>query len=355
MNPSHNILRRPYLLLAAICAISLAAPSLRAQSRIDTIIPTNGTAIRGNVISADRNEITFNVKGASQKLAVNDLERIVFGGVPSTIRQAHESLGDGQFANALETLKKVKTSQIKGDLAVQDYAFQLAYCKAMLGDEIEGGTAEAARALLDFLKKYPQSFHFYKAAETLGDLAMRLGSYDKAATYYKQLAKSPAKSFQLRSAVLEANALLAQGPTKCKAALERYELVARSKARGSQAERQRQFALAGKAACEAELGKTDAAIKTAQQVIRDNDPSDVELFAKAYNALGAGFRKSNNPRDAVLAYLHVDLICYRARDAHAESLYYLSKLWPAVGKPDRATESRRLLKSRYPGTTWASR
>lgn len=335
--------------------VLLCAHSASAQSRTDTIIPTNGSPIRGKVTNANRNEITIDVKGAAQKLPVNELERIVFGGVPSAFRQAHESLGDGQFGNALEMLKKVKPSQIKNALAKQDFAFQSAYCKAMLGDEIEGGTAAAAKELLDFLKAYPKSFHFYRAAETLGDLAMRLGSYNKAATYYKQLGRSPAKSDQLKSAVLEANALLAQGPSQSKAALERYSVVVNSKARGAKAERQRQFALAGKAACEAELGKPESAIKTAQEVIRNNDHSDIELFAKAYNALGAGFRKSDNPRDAVLAYLHVDLICYRARDAHAESLYYLSKLWPVVGKPNRASEARSLLKSRYPGTTWASR
>lgn len=342
-------------LATVVCLTLLCAPTLSAQGRTDTVIPTSGSAIRGKVTSATRDEITIDVKGTPQKLPTHELERIVFGGVPSALRQAHESLGDGQYSNALETLKKIKPSQLKGDFAKQDYAFQLAYSKAMLGDEVEGGTASAAKELLDFLKKYPKSFHFYRAAESLGDLAMRLGSYSKAAQYYKQLSRSPAKSLQLRSAVLEANALLAQGPSKSKSALDRYNVVVNSKARGAQAERQRQFALAGKAACEAELGKPDAAIKTAQQVIRDNDSSDIELFAKAYNALGAGFRKSDNPRDAVLAYLHVDLICNRARDAHAESLYYLSKLWPAVGKPDRATEARSRLKSRYPGTTWASR
>ncbi len=302
-----------------------------------------------------RDTITIDVKGKTQKLPVTDVERIISSAAPSGLRQAHEALSDGQYANALETLKRIKTTQLRSAFAQEDFSFQMAYCRAMLGEETDGGIAAAAKGMLDFLKRFPQSYHFYRGVETLGDLAMRLGSYDKAATYYRQLGRSPSKAYQLRAAVLEANALQAQGPEKCREALKRYDVVVKSSASGTNAERQRQLALAGKAACEAELGQTDSAVKTAEKVIRDNDPSDVELFAKAYNALGAGFRKSNQPQDAVLAYLHVDLLCHRARDAHAEALYYLSKLWPTLGKPDRATEARNRLTSLYAGTTWAQR
>ena len=335
--------------------VSIATAVADAQSRSDTVVPINGSAIRGKVTSATRDEISIDVRGNLQTLPINELQRIVFGNGASGLRQAHEALADGQYANALESLNKVRPTQLKNDLAQQDYAFQVALCKAMLGEEIEGGTTAAAKEMLDFLKKYPKSFHFYRAAETLGDLAMRLGNHSKAATYYSQLARAPWPDYKMKAAVLEAGALQAQGPQRYAEALERYNIVVNSKARGKQAERQRQFALAGQAACQAELGQTEQAIELAQQVIRDNEPSDVELFAKAYNALGAGYRQSDNPRDAILAYLHVDLLCYRDRDAHAESLYYLSELWPQVGKPDRATEARSTLKSRYADTTWASR
>jgi tetratricopeptide (TPR) repeat protein len=348
---TRNHLRRALLPWAVL----LMATAATAQSRIDTVVPVNGSAIRGSVTAATRDEITIDVKGKTQKLPVNELQRIIFGDGPTGLRQAHEALADGQYANALETLNKIRDSQLKEPLVQQDFEFQVAYCKAMLGEEVEGSTAAAAKELLDFLRKYPDSFHFYRAAETLGDLAMRLGSFDKAVSFYGQLAKSPWVDYKLKAAVLEANALQAQGPEKYAEALARYDVVVKAKVRGAQAERQRQFALAGKAACEAELGNTESALKVAEQVIRDNDPSDVELFAKAYNALGAAYRQANNPRDAILAYLHVDLLCHRARDAHAESLYYLSTLWGKVGKPDRAAEARSTLKARYAGTTWATR
>ena len=342
-------------LLITLLTIALTTTALRAQNRTDTIVPVTGTAIRGSVTAANRNEITLDVRGTQRKIPANEVERIVFGNGPSALRQAHEALGDGQFANALESLAKIRPVQLKEDQIKEDFAFQTAYCKSMLGEAAPGGTAAAAKEMLDFVKEYPTSFHFYRAAETLGDLAMRLGNHSRAATYYAQLSKAPWQEYKLKSAVLEAGALQAQGPEKYAEALKRYDLVARADVRGPEAERQKQFALAGKAACEAELGNTDSARQAAEQIIQNNDPDDVELFARAYNALGASYRKTNNSRDAILAYLHVDLLCHRARDAHAEALHYLSQLWNEVGKADRATEARNSLKSRYGETTWANR
>ena len=341
--------------LTTILIIALTTTALRAQTRSDTIVPVTGTAIRGSVTVSNRDEITVDVRGTPRKIPAREVQRIVFGNGPSALRQAHEALGDGQFANALESLAKIKPAQLREDSIREDFAFQTAYCKAMLGAEAPGGTAAAAKEMLDFVRQYPTSFHFYRAVEILGDLAMRLGNYSKAATYYAQLSKAPWQEYKLKSAVLEAGALQAQGPENYEAALKRYDLVARASVRGPEAERQQQFALAGKAACEAELGNTDSARQAAEQIIQNNDPDDVELFARAYNALGASYRKTDNPRDAILAYLHVDLLCHRARDAHAEALYYLSQLWNEVGKADRATEARNTLKSRYGETTWANR
>lgn len=329
--------------------------SLLAQGRTDTVVPTVGTAIRGTVTGADRQNISIDVKGEARQLPVNELERIIFGSGPAGLRQAHEAMGNGQYDRALDALKKVKKTELKTQLVQQDYRFQLIYCKAILGSESGSSTAATAKELLDFLKSNPRSFHFYQAAKTLGDLAMQLGNFEKANTYYSQLAKSPWIDYKIQATVLAANALQAQGPEKYGEALKRYESVVNSKPTTPQAERQRQFALAGKATCQAELGKTDSALEIAEEIIRTTDPKDIELFAKAYNALGASYRKSDNAAAAIISYLHVDLLCHQARDAHAESLYYLSQLYPQVGKNDQATESRNTLKSRYAGTVWASR
>jgi tetratricopeptide (TPR) repeat protein len=105
---------------------------------------------------------------------------------------------------------------------------------------------------------------------------------------------------------------------------------------------------------DAETGKAEEGLALLQDLINKNDPQDVPLFARTYNALGKCHQKLNKPKDAVLAYLHTDVLFYTDADAHAEALYNLSKLWGDVNKQDRAVAARATLKERYAGTVWAT-
>jgi tetratricopeptide (TPR) repeat protein len=111
--------------------------------------------------------------------------------------------------------------------------------------------------------------------------------------------------------------------------------------------------LVGWATCEALQGQPQDGITKIEKVIAENDSDDTELFARAYNALGRCYEVAGKNNDAVLAYLHTDMLFYREFDAHAESLLHLSKLWSAINKPAEASKARQLLKQRYASTFWA--
>ena len=77
------------------------------------------------------------------------------------------------------------------------------------------------------------------------------------------------------------------------------------------------------------------------------------MIARLYNALGRCYLKQNKPKDAVMAYLHTDVLFYADADAHAEALFHLSKLWSDINKSDRAVAARNTLRERYAGSVWA--
>ena len=83
--------------------------------------------------------------------------------------------------------------------------------------------------------------------------------------------------------------------------------------------------------------------------------AEKDLFARVYNARGAAFRQADQPKDAVLAYLHTDKLFNQNEDAHAEALYYLSQLWEQLNKSDRAKQDRQLLRTRYGDSVWAKK
>jgi hypothetical protein len=117
----------------------------------------------------------------------------------------------------------------------------------------------------------------------------------------------------------------------------------------------KEFAALGRAVCLSEAGKPDEGVAEAEKIITNGDSRDGELFARAYNALGYCHLKAGRTKDALLAYLHVDLMFYQDPAQHAEALYFLRGLWKDVDKTEQSLKARTLLKQRYPGSVWASK
>ena len=77
------------------------------------------------------------------------------------------------------------------------------------------------------------------------------------------------------------------------------------------------------------------------------------MYAKAYNALGTVQNQAGNTKDALLAFLHVDVLYSNYPRMHAESLYHLTSLWDKLNEGERSMQCRQMLKSRYGNSPWA--
>ena len=73
-----------------------------------------------------------------------------------------------------------------------------------------------------------------------------------------------------------------------------------------------------------------------QEVIAQGDPEQVELMAETYNALGLAHRQAGRSEDAILAFLHVDLLYFGSSAEHIVALQNLVQLWNEIQKPERA-------------------
>jgi tetratricopeptide (TPR) repeat protein len=114
-------------------------------------------------------------------------------------------------------------------------------------------------------------------------------------------------------------------------------------------------ATVGKAVCLAATGKPQEAIKLLEEIIAKQDPSDAKLFARVYNALGMSHMKLGKTKEAILAFLHTEVLYSGDPDTAAEAQYYLAKLWDEVHNPDRANRARATLRSSYGGSRWAGK
>jgi tetratricopeptide (TPR) repeat protein len=115
--------------------------------------------------------------------------------------------------------------------------------------------------------------------------------------------------------------------------------------------------LAGCLKAKAQLlqGKREEAEVAVMKLIKNEDPKQTELFANAYNILGLCHQAAGQDQEAILAFLHTDLLFSNEAAAHAEALYHLAELWPKLDKNDRAMEARTTLKSLYRNSVWAGK
>ena len=115
-------------------------------------------------------------------------------------------------------------------------------------------------------------------------------------------------------------------------AIDKFDEVLAIDAQGKEAERRSWPALLGKASALAGAGKTDEAIKAIDDIIAKADPENHELHARAYNVLGNCYKAAGKKKEALLAFLHVDLLYSRFPEQHAEALANLATLWADDGQ-----------------------
>lgn len=334
--------------LVAQASIAGAQDTITLDRRV-----RGSTKILGTITAVSKTEVTIKTGSGEKTVPANQIARLTLADEPSELRQARQALIGGQYEQAIENLQQSELPEDAPDLVRQEWKYCLATSKAQLALRGGANAKEALAQMLDFLKTERDTYRFYPAVELLGQLAEATGANEEAVKYYQQLRKAPWPEYAVRPSILIGRAMRSQG--KYQEAVGQYDEALKTTASDPATLRQQTIARIGKAASQAELGQAAESVQTLQDIIDKNDPNDQELFAEAYLALGAAYRQSQRPMDAVLAYLHIDLLFYSQQDAHAQALYHLTNLWPQLQQPDRAVEARKLLNTRYPGTIWSQK
>ena len=182
----------------------------------------------------------------------------------------------------------------------------------------------------------------------------RCPGFDNGIKYYDMLGEAPWPDAKMKSAVLEGNAMLANALYS--EALAKFDGVLATSLDDARAREQKLLATLGRSRVPGRDRQAGRGYRDVEKIIvRTTRRKSPCLFARAYNALGTCYLKANKREDALLAFLHVDLLFNQDPDAHAEALYHLSSLWKGLNKSERATKARSLLESRYSGSPWANK
>jgi len=324
------------------------------SAAFDTIKTAQGT-FSGKVLDLSPTAVRFQQIPSdtpTKEISVNQIQALNFDGEPADLRSAKLHVQGGRWNEALAALERIKEEPSRSEIK-QELEFYKALCVAKLALAGSKKIVDGGRMMKAFVENYPNSYHYYEAVEMLGDLLVAIGQYPAAAEYYFRLQEAPWPEYKMRAGVAAGRALLEQA--KPDGALAAFNKVLAMEAEGPLAARQRLLAQLGKARALLALNNFQEAAQLAEDVIQRADAEDASIMAPAYNVLGTAERRLGHLKQALLAFLHVDVLYSTIQTAHAEALANLVELWEEAHKPERAERAKQTLLERYKESPWAKK
>jgi len=332
-----------------------------SASAIDAVKKVgNSPRLSGTLKGVTANDVSIEVQGKVEKVPVTEVDWVEFDGEPAELKLTRSSLNSGGDQNAIAFLDKINAATIQKKEIKQDLAFYRAQAMARMALRGAGDVKQAGAAVYDFASKNTDSYHYLQAQELLGELLVADGNVDAALKAYEVLDQSPHAEFKMRAGVARGRALMSQ--QKFPEAQAEFEKVLAlpfnaQTQKGTPAEIQRFAAILGKAQCQASTGGYDEAITQLREIVIPNlNPEEARLNAQAYNTLGNCFnQKPDGKKDALLAFLHVDVLYNGVASEHAEALWNLANIWADIGKTERGQDCLNRLNRQYPGSPWVTK
>ncbi len=337
----------------AVLLVGFALGLLPAMVRGDEVSLIRGTTVKqqiggrvlGQVQSESPSEVVVLLGANTISVPTDQIVSIRYDGQTATFQLAESRESAGQLAEAADLFKKAAT-----ETASRPYPHQAALFREarVLGDLalVEPERMKGARDKLNqFLRSYSNSRHLVAARESLARLQIHASDFAGANATIAELAKFPKTAD--RAAVLRTKVLARQG--KHSEAIAELDRLIASSPKGS--ERQRAAMLA-KAESLAGMKKFPEAEALLRDVIQANPPEDAAAQAPAYNTLGDCLRAANRPKDALIAYLHTDVLYNKDKEEHPRALYSISAMFRALKQDARADEFAQRLKLEYPRSVW---
>lgn len=343
-------LRTLLLLVAGSLAVSSAARAADIVNR-----KSGEKRAAGTITGTTKTDITVKPStGDAVVVPANDVASVEWDAAPSIMKLGRGDENNGKFELALQKFAKAADDLKSGNELVRtDLEFLTARVTARMALTDPAKRDEAAEKLTAFLKAHGDNFRYYEAQQWLGQVYLARQEYDAARVAFDALAQAPWKDFQLLAKVNLGRVLMSENkPEEATKAFD--EAIAA--AGDSPAEKSRKYeAQVAKARSLVAQNRHAEALASLNDVIDHASPEDTALQAEAYVLQGACLQATNKMKEAVLAYLHVDVLFARESAYHAEALYHLARLWKVVQHPDRSVEAQAKLVGTYPNSEWAKK
>jgi tetratricopeptide (TPR) repeat protein len=351
MNRTCSRIARLRTARAALCAA--AALGIASILRADDVSLVPGTTVkqaiggrvRGTVQSESPTEVVVTLGTNTVTVPTDQIVSIRYDGQSANFQLGETREAAGQLAEAAELFKKAATESAARPFPHQAALFREAKVLSDLAAVEPDRVKEANDKLNQYIRSYPAGRHIAAAREALARLQLNRGDFAGAEATITALARMPRAGE--RAAVLRTRVLAKQG--KHDQAIAELDRLIASSPKGSARQR---AAMLAKAESLAAIRKYKESESLVRQVIQENPPEDADSQAPAYNTLGDCLRAANRPKDALIAYLHTDLLYSKDKEEHPRALQGISAVFRQLKQDARADEYAQRLRQEYPRSAW---
>ncbi len=317
--------------------------------------------IGGEIKTITKTEVVVFQKVGSKehKIPANEVELVVWGGAPPefTAARGHEEAGN--YPLAMTTLTEAADAAKGADANIRadiDFFIARTAAKMAIADPVQADVAFAK--LKAFSTAHRDNFRFYEVQALLAEVALRTNQAPVADSAFTSLTTAPWSDTKMLGQIGLARVQLAE--KKVAAAKMGFDAVVALEAKTPAEVARHLQAMLGQARCmQLEMHHAEALV-VLEKIVEQADAEETRTLAEAYLLQGdslVGLGQKEKEKDAVLAYLHVDVIPALAAEAdlHAEALFHLSKLWGSIGQAARGEEASGKLQQLYPKSEWVKK
>jgi tetratricopeptide (TPR) repeat protein len=341
---------RPYF-FAFVAILGLSAVGrLWAQDRVRYYDPAQKKEVEAN--GTIEKESPGGVVVGSRTIPASDIVDVVYDSLRKGKLDYTSAVGKERTAFAAATKEDdrkkalgdalagykdaLKAAPAGAAAARRHLQFRLAMLLARQADDDPAQLEAAIKELKDFKDKHPESWQIVPCARALARLQVKANRVEEARKTYEDLARVPniSRDIQQECDLAAAEALMHDASKYAEAERKLQAIVQGLPADDPQREKVQVYL----ARCAAAKGK-DQFTRVEEELRKTIDHSkDDDLKALAYNTLGDCYLLHGQTKDAMYAYLWVDLIYHQNKEQHLKAVSQLAKVFADLKDEKRAKE-----------------
>ena len=325
----------------------------------DEVVLKTGRGVPGlTVLSETYESVEVDRDGdgkADEPFPAEKVANVKYGDAPVAFRRAEISLKQGRYAEAAEMFQKaLGEKNVRAFWLKQHANYLIGECLRRQGENDAALLPTARKAYERVISEMPKGRLVPQAIRGAGLCLLREGRTDDARSWFEKLKEDYkfGEAWALRGMLLLAHANSLAGShdealVLCKEVLDDSGLP--------KYEDLRKDALLTRAALLIAAGKYKEGHEAFTKIARTAAERDVETKAQAYNGIGDGLLGVNRVKEALLAYLRVRVLYFKAQEELPHALYGAARCFTVLRKANEARELVTRLQKEYPKSAWTAK